>query len=163
MIWLIITEDGIWIMGVLFPNVLKTLWEDKSGEGNSTVLVFSKKSWVAICALTTSKRKGYTRKERKKLANSVNGYNQSSASSHFSCANMLHTPIFLGHTTHVLDSYWLYVFNPSTHSPVISVYFIHYCISDYLNTCNCKSNDYAGLIGAVMLSISILRSFCCGF
>ena len=154
--------DGIWIMGVLFPNVLKMLWEDKPGEGNSTVLVFSKKSWVAICALTTSKRKGYTRKERNWQILWKDTTSQVQVVI-FPVQICCTHPIFLGHTTHVLDSYWLYVFNPSTHSPVISVYFIHYCVLHYLNICNRKSNDYACLIGAVMLSISILRSFCCGF
>ena len=53
-IWFIITEDGIWIMGVIFPNIIKSVLEDESGGGNSTVLMFSKFSWVAICAPITS-------------------------------------------------------------------------------------------------------------
>ena len=56
LIRLIITEDGIWIMGAMFPKIMKLLSEDESDEGNSMVLVLSKFSSVAICALITSNR-----------------------------------------------------------------------------------------------------------
>jgi len=54
-IWFIITELGIWIMGVMFSNFINPSLEETSGGGNCMFVIPSKLCRLAICAPIANK------------------------------------------------------------------------------------------------------------